>query len=166
MFTVIVLALALTAQDSSARHVRATGAKIESVIDAGIAGSATFRGLIETLNQSDVIVYIEPIRTRRPLTGFLSHNVVTRGQYRYLRIAVEIAGSKRRLASVLAHELQHAVEVANAPDARDPESLERLFDRLATGFGCGLTSCFETRAAMDVESIVEDELAASEREGS
>ena len=97
-----------------------------TLIDAGISGSATFRRLIVTLNDSDVIVYIEPIRTRQPLRGYLAHNIVARGQYRYLRIAVEIAGSERRLVSLLAHELQHAVEVAHAPEVRDPESLERF----------------------------------------
>ncbi len=59
MLTLVLLALALTAQDTSSPHVRSTEPKILALIDAGIAGSATFRGLIETLNQSDVIVYIE-----------------------------------------------------------------------------------------------------------
>lgn len=160
MLTLMVLALAITAQDSSARHVRSTEPKIVMLIDAGIAGSATFRGLIETLNESDVIVYIQPNRTRQALGGYLAHNIVARGQYRYLSISVEIAGSRRRLVSLLAHELQHAVEVAHAPEVRDPESLERLSDRLTIKFGCGVTSCFETQAAKDVEYIVKEELSA------
>jgi hypothetical protein len=116
--------------------------------------------LIETLNQSDVIVYIEPNVARHALSGYLVHNIVARGQYRYLRIAAAIAGSERRLVSLLAHELQHAVEVANAPYARDPESLGRLFDRVAITFGCGSSGCVETQTAMDVQYIVEEELSA------
>jgi hypothetical protein len=160
MSTLMILALALMAQDASSPHVRSTEPKFLALIDAGISGSATFRRLIVTLNDSDVIVYVEPIRTRRPLRGYLSHNIIARGQYRYLRIAVEIAGSERRLVPLLAHELQHAVEVAHAREVRDPESLERFFKRLAIGFGCGLSTCFETRAAMSVEYIVEEELSA------
>jgi len=159
MFTLTILALALTVQDSSARHVRSTEPKIVTLIEDGITGSATFRSLIETLNESDVIVYIKLNRTRQALGGYLAHTIVAQGGYRYLSISVEIAGSRRRLVAVLAHELQHAVEVAHAPEARDAESLERLFSGLAVKFGCGGTSCFETQAAKDVEHIVSEEFA-------
>jgi len=60
---------------------------------------------------------------------------------------------------LLAHELQHAVEVADAPDARDTESVQRLFARLAVAFGCGRASCLETQSARDVQNIVRKELA-------
>jgi hypothetical protein len=145
-------------QDPSVRHVRATEPKILSLIDAGFSGSATFRGLITTLNASDVIIYIEPKLNRQALSGYLAHNIVAQGGYRYLHIAVEISGSQRRLVSLLAHELQHAVEVAQAPDARDAESLERMFSRIAIKFGCGGTTCYESQAAIDVEDIVNEEL--------
>jgi hypothetical protein len=158
-----VRSLPIAIQDASARHVRSIELKILSLIDAGLSGSATFRGLIATLDESDVIVYVEPKLTRQALGGYLAHNIVAQGQYRYLRIAVEMAGPERRLVSLLAHELQHAVEVAHAPDARDAESLERVFSRLAIKFGCGGTTCFETQAAKDVEYIVNEELAASSR---
>jgi hypothetical protein len=157
MFSFMILSLAITIQDSSARHVRAAEPKIVRLIDAGISTSATFRGLIAALNESDVIVYLEPNRARHILGGYLVHNVVAQGDYRYLRIAVEIAGSERRLVALLAHELQHAVEVARTPDARDSESLGRLFGELAIKFGCGGTTCFETQAAKDIERIVREE---------
>jgi len=160
MLTFLLLTLAITTEESSARHVRSTDARILTLIDAGISCSATFRSLIATLNVSDVIVYIEPNLTRPTLGGYLAHSMVAKGQYRYLRIAVSIAGSERRLVSLVAHELQHAVEVAQAPDVRDQESLERLFSRRAIAFGCGGTSCFETRAAQSVDQRVKEELAA------
>jgi hypothetical protein len=160
MFTIIVAALLLAAPDSAGPHVRSSEPRIRALIDAGVASSPTFRGLIAALNASDVIVYLEPNVRRQSLGGYLDHRVVSHGQYRYLRIAVEIAGSERRLVSLLAHELQHAVEVARAPDARDTESVRLLFGRLAVAFGCGGTSCLETQAARDVENIVRMELVA------
>jgi hypothetical protein len=163
MVTLTILALALTAQDSSSRHVRSTEPRIVTLIEDGIAGSATFRSLIETLNESDVIVYIKLNRTRLALGGYLAHTIVAQGHYRYLSIRVETAGSRRRLVSLLAHELQHAVEVAHAPEVRDAESLERLFSGLAVKFGCGGTSCFETQAAKDVEHSVNQEFAIPSR---
>lgn len=163
MVVLMVLALALTTQESAPRHVRTADSKILTLIDAGVSGSATFRRLIATLNESDVIVYIVPNLTRNTLGGYLTHSLVSQGQHRYLRIAVDTAGTTHRLVSLLAHELQHAVEVAQAPDARDSQSLERLFSRLAVGFGCGSSGCFETRAARDIEEIVRAELAATGR---
>ena len=164
MVVFMVLALALTTQESAPLHVRTADSNVLALIDAGISGSATFRGLIATLNESDVIVYIAPKLTRNTLGGYLAHNIVSQGQHRYLRIAVDIAGTKHHLVSLLAHELQHAVEVAQAPDARDAQSLERLFSRLAVGFGCGGSGCFETRAAKAIQKIVRAELATTGRQ--
>jgi hypothetical protein len=154
----LVMVMPLSTQSSPERHVRATEPRILALIDAGISRSATFRQLIAALDESDVIVYIEPKLTRQALGGYLAHNITTAGSYRYLHVAIETAGSEGRLIPLLAHELQHAVEVAQSPDARDPESLERVFSRLAVRFGCGGTSCSETQAAKDVERVVGDEL--------
>ena len=160
MVMIMVLSLAVTAQSSPDRHVRTADPKVRVLIDAGLSRSATFRHLVDILNESDVIVYIEPKRTRQALGGYLAHNVVNRGEYRYLRIAVETQGAQRRLVSLLGHELQHAVEVAQSPDVRDAAGLERMFDRLAIKFGCGGTTCSETQAAKDIEHIVNEELGA------
>ena len=97
MVTTMILALAVTTQNSPERHVRATEPKILKLIDAGQSHSATFRSLVATLNESDVIVYIEPKRTRQALGGYLAHNIVAQGNYRYLHIAVETQGAERRL---------------------------------------------------------------------
>jgi hypothetical protein len=158
MLTMMVLALAVTAQDSSHRHVRASEGRILALIETGLSRSTTFRSLIATLDESDVIVYLEPKTTRQNLGGYLAHEVVTRGGYRYLRIAIDTKGSEGRLVPLLAHELQHAVEVARSPEAIDAESLEQLFVRLSVQFGCGGTTCSETQAAKDIEHIVSDEL--------
>jgi hypothetical protein len=155
----MILALALTTQDTSVRHLRATEPRILRLIDAGLSASATFRGVVALLNASDVIVYVEPKRTRQALGGYLAHNVVAQGDYRYLHIAVDIAGAEHRLVALLAHELQHAVEVASTPDERDTESLERMFSGLAITFGCAGTTCVETQSAKDVERTVREELA-------
>ncbi len=157
MVTMFVLALALSTPECPERHVRASEPKILALIDAGLSRSATFRGLVATLDESDVIVYIEPKLTRQALGGYLAHNIVARGGYRYLRIAIEMQGARRSLVSLLAHELQHAVEVAHAPEARDAESLQRTFGLLAAKFGCSNTECYETQAAKDVEHIVSEE---------
>src|SRR5215831_17159555 len=109
-------------QAASVRHVRASEPKIAALIEAGLARSATFRRLVESLDQSDVIVYIDPKLTRQSLGAYLAHNVVVSGGVRYLHIAIDAHGAEGRLVPLLAHELQHAVEVAGEPSARDPQS--------------------------------------------
>ena len=125
LIVVFALALPFAMQDTPERHVRATERSILALINAGIDRSATFRDLIATLNASDVVVYIEPKVKRPRLRGYLAHQIVARRDHRYLRIAIDTGASSRdRLIRLIAHELQHAVEVAQMPEARDAASLQ------------------------------------------
>lgn len=157
LMLLLAVALPLITQDTPERHVRATEPAILALIDAGLSRSATFRDLIATLNGSDVIVYVEPKLTRPNLGGYLSHQIAAQGDHRYLRIAIDMRGSQNRLVRLLAHELQHAVEVAQMPDARDAAGLRRAFATLAVPLYCG-GMCFETQRALDVERTVIGEL--------
>jgi PadR family transcriptional regulator PadR len=153
--------LSPVAEDST--HVRTTQPRILALIDDGKVRSETFRRLVTTLDASDVIVYLEPKMTRHMLGGYLFHDVAGRGEWRYLRIAVDFQGARNRVIALLAHELQHAVEVAQAPEARSAGSLETMFSRLAIPGGCAGTTCYETLAAQEVEYAVGDELRAASR---
>lgn len=158
MATIIMLVLATAAHVPFERHVRATEPRILSLIATGVARSATFRTLVSRLDASDVVVYVEPKRTRAALGGFLVHRVVTAGGVRYLRVEIEPAGADGRIVPVLAHELQHAVEVAQSPQVRDGDSMERMFDQMSVSFACDGTGCSETQAAMNVEVAVRQEM--------
>jgi len=158
MVATILLLATMTAVDGSVSHVRSRVPRIAELVERGIAGSQTFRALVTTLDRSDVIVYLEPKQARSALGGFLSHRIVSVAGTRYLRIYVETQGLEQRVIALIGHELQHAVEVAQAQDARDSESLERLFTRLAVAFGCDAAACFETQAAKDVERKVRREV--------
>ena len=148
----------------TASHVRPTTGEIRRIIEAGMSTSSTFRRLASELNASDVIVYVDPKLTRAALGGYLSHTVVASGEYRYLRVAIETAGPPRSLVPILAHELQHAVEVSRARDVRDADALERLFASLAIPYGCAQSSCFETHVATDVERLVKSEMTSVGRD--
>jgi len=137
MVAMMVFSAVLTAQEPNTSHVRTTEPLVRSLIEQGCARSETFRRLVDTLNQSDVVVYIDPKITRDTLGAYLSHSVVLAGGRRYLHIAGELRGGDIRLVSLLAHELQHAVEVSQDPDARDSEAVARLFARLASKGGAG-----------------------------
>jgi hypothetical protein len=165
LIVVFALALPFAMHDTPERHVRTTERSILALINAGIDRSATFRDLIAPLNASDVIVYVEPKVTRPRLRGYLAHQIVARDDHRYLRIAINTGGSPQdRLIRLIAHELQHAVEVAQMPEARDEASLRLALARLAVPYRCNGV-CVETQKAMDVERVVSQELKMNRAEG-
>jgi hypothetical protein len=139
-------------------HVRATEPVIRALLQTGLSRSATFQRLVDALNQADVIVYVDPLRTREMLGGYLSHDVISAGGYRYLHIAINVRGGDVRVIALLAHELQHAIEVAEDPDAGDARHVDALFRRLASKAGCTIASCSETAAAIKVQNLVDSEL--------
>src|SRR5262245_54516975 len=112
MTTIMMFALALAVQDASHTHVRAAEPRILALMDAGLARSETFRRLVAQVDASDVIVYVEAKRYAHPtLGGYMVHDIISRGGYRYIRVAVDVVGSVDRLVAVLGHELQHVIEI-------------------------------------------------------
>ena len=124
--------------------------------DRARSQSAVVRSLITTLESSNVIVHIISSRGMPMGVGGTTQFVTSRGGYRYVRItlAVELTTSGR--AAILAHELQHACEVATS-DANDLESVKDLFEK--EGHRAG--DYYETRAALTTERLVKDELNAA-----
>jgi hypothetical protein len=160
--TVIIgLSLALTSQ-VPVRHVRTLEPDIQSLIEKGIARSETFRSLIAILDGSDVIVYIESNIVRQGLLGSTSHRVVVRGPHRYVRVAIDPHARDTRLIAVIAHELQHAIEIAQTPEVGRSRTADQLFARIAFRFGCSKPGCYETKGAITIEQRVRDELIAAE----
>jgi hypothetical protein len=141
-------------------HVQSSEDRLVNALRKGIARSATFRDLIDALNRLDVIVYVESTgRMRTGFSAYLSHQIVTAGSHRYLRVFVSRELARDRLAGVIAHELQHAREVADA-GVRSSADMRALFKRLDSG-GCVLIrSCTETTAAVRLEAQVLSELTA------
>src|SRR5215475_12025892 len=143
MVAMMVLSAVLTVQGSSLHHIRSSDSNVLALFTDGMSRSATFRQLVEELDNSDVVVYVDVKTTRQTLGGYLAHNVVVAGAYRYVHVAVDVHGANGRLVPLLAHELQHAIEVAQDSSVRDEVSMERMFERLAIAFGCGGTTCSE-----------------------
>jgi hypothetical protein len=142
-------------------HVRSSEDRLLNALREGVARSATFRDLIGALNRSDAIVYLASTgRMRTGFSAYLSHRIVTAGSHRYLKVFVSRELARDRLAAVIAHELQHTREVADAVGVRSSADMRALFTRLDSG-GCVLIrSCTETIAAVRLEAAVLTELAA------
>lgn len=108
------------------------------------------------LDQSDVIVYIE---TSRGLPSTLAGRmliVAGPANQRYLRIQVAASPRGVELIALVAHELQHALEVAASPQVRDEESLIGLYKAIGRR-GRG-EHRYDTMAAQDAGRPVRTEL--------
>jgi hypothetical protein len=118
--------------------------------------SQTVRSLVASLEASNVIVHIESTRTMPMGIGGMTRFVATRGGYRYVRISLNAELWGRDRIAILAHELQHACEVANSA-AADQASVRRLFEQSGHAVG----SYYETNAAAAIEHVVRSERRAS-----
>jgi hypothetical protein len=165
MVTVLVLALSLAAaaHDSAwpiASPLRSSSAQIIALLVDGVRDSATLKRLIDTLETTDGIVYVESGRCRRgvdKLRACLTNEIVAAGAHRYLRILVNVDKERADLTGSIGHELQHAVEVLSDRSVTSTASLLAFY----RGDGRNGARSFETAAAVDAGLSVAREIDAS-----
>jgi hypothetical protein len=79
--------------------------------------------------------------------------------WRYLRIDVECRQPRDAQIATLGHELQHAVEIADATATVDEHSLQALYGRI--GFSVdGSRQRFESKAARDAGARIRRDLSS------
>lgn len=140
-------------------HVRALDDRVRQLLHVGSRQSRTLRNLMDSLERSDVIVHIEagPMPERR-FSG-TTRLVVQTGGFRYARIRVSLGSSMRQNIALLAHELQHAQEMASVSWVVDAETCAALYR--AIGFPtCADHAFYDTREAIRVGYRVLAELVA------
>jgi hypothetical protein len=154
----------LSTEQSARRHVRTTEPEVQILLDKARDRSTTFRLLVAALNDSDVIVYIETSVTRADrLRGHLVNQIVVQGPHRYVRMRLNPNLAEEPKIGVIAHELQHALEIARAPEVGRSEDIDELFRRIGFTIGTLCGDCYETATAREVERTVRAELRQSDR---
>ena len=141
---------------SPTRHVRGVDKRMRQAVEEGLRRSGTFASLVLALDRTDVIVYIE---TAQGLPSHLSGRMLLAAGpegLRYLRIQVAADPDVIELIALVGHELQHALEVANAPSVRDQKSLAALYE--AIGHTGTRVHYYDTAAAQDAGRRVRTEL--------
>lgn len=141
---------------SASRHVRSTQPRTEQLLDLGARRSATFAALRATLETTDVIVYVQTIADLRPALDGRLIFLGSSGRHRYLRIDVRNSLTTTDLLSAIAHELQHAVEIAGSVEVRDAKSMGNFYERI--GVSRGARTSFDTHAARETGARVKSEL--------
>jgi len=142
-------------------RIRPEGGAVRELVDRGIERSATFRNLRTGLDNSNVVVYVR----FAPCSGAVPACLVwasTGADARRLLIKIDRFGrSPDELTALLAHELQHANEVAADSGIIDLASFQKLFAARGWKHGGG----FETGKAITISKQVTAELSRSERDG-
>ena len=82
-------------------------------------------------------------------------------EHRYLRVILGAMTHPADRGALLAHELQHAVEIGRVPDVRDDDGMRRLFAEI--GEDPNARFAFETAAAREIGARVLRELAMEAR---
>jgi len=157
------LAAAVPAGAASNRHpegwtqVRPLSPSARDLLAEATARSPSVRSLVQQIEESDVIVFFTLRYARYQTEPRGQLRFMTRaGGYRMLLVDVESWYSDRlEQMAMLGHELQHAAEVASAPEVVDEAGLLALYRDIGREMQRGH---FETALAASTEQMVMREL--------
>ena len=142
---------------SSSTHVRSSSQTLLALIQQAGQRSTTFRGLLDIINASDSIVFVEPGDCRHGVRAcFVS--VAASGAYRYMRVVVDTRKADWDLMGSIGHELRHTIEVIAEPAVRDNSSKFFLYQQIGT---LGTATARETQAAVEAGNTVRAEVRRS-----
>jgi hypothetical protein len=155
------LARPLHAADAPAtfRRIRVLPACLTTLIEDATAVSSTMRALVARIEQSNLIVYVRCVAfNQAPFVGRLMFLTAIADQ-RY--VVIELRNPERWESQVatLAHELQHAVEIADAPWVVNQADMARYYSQAGITVGTKPLT-FDTDAAQQVGLRVQRELSA------
>jgi hypothetical protein len=137
-------------------RVRPMSDDARALVDNAARRSPTIARLLRIIDQSDAVVYIDlqfETRGEGATTLFAVSNYC-----RFIRVTIAKTLTGYRRIEMLGHELQHAVEIVQAPDVRDSAGMRRLFGKI--GWLLGDLS-FESDGAISAERQVRRELRVS-----
>jgi hypothetical protein len=160
----LVASMALATRTATAHsanlgpQVRTSDAVIRALLTEAADRSRTFRRLIETIDASDVIVYVEWGHCGHGVRACLAMSVTPAGTYRILRILVDVRDKPRDLMASIGHELRHVIEVLENRAVVDAATAYLFY---AQGSFAGSDRPFETHAAIETGFAVRNEIESS-----
>ena len=164
-FALMIVACILPAHaEMAAPRVRPVGTRLTALLARGYAVSPTLAVLVDALEHSDIIVHV--VECWLLVGGHAGDTqfVATAGRQRYLRIRLDVRLHDEAAIAMLAHELQHAWEIAAHPWVSDQNTLGQLYAQIGYESQRALKShAVETSAARDTAREVLKEIKARER---
>ena len=166
LHTLLLIAFtAVTTRATTARpagsvgaQVRSTDTVIQGLITEAAGLSRTFRRLVETIEGTDGIVYVESGACGHGVRACLMMTVTPAGSYRILRILIDLRQKPRDLMGSIGHELRHAIEVLENRALVDSTAIYLFYAQVASNSN---GQPFETRAAIEAGFAVRNEIESS-----
>ena len=142
----------VTAQEGpNVQRVRTSSGAILAALDSGVKYSRMFRGLLDMINATDGLVYVDEGSCGHSVRACLMLDVTLAGPHRVLRIRVDRRKAQGcALVGVIAHELYHAIEVLRDRGVRSSHEMFSLFERLGVRSGDRFETTGAVRAGLDV----------------
>ena len=132
-FAILVVSALIGADTPATTHVRSSHPYIRAMIAEAQVRSPTFRRLVDSIEGTDGIVYVEQGDCYHRLRSCLPPLVTAAGAFRFLRVIVDPRQQDWEVRSDIGHELQHALEVLSDPTARTDASLFFLVSKSSFG---------------------------------
>ena len=141
------------------RRIRILPTCLHTLIEDATAVSSTVRTLVARIQQSNLIVYVRCVAlARSSFVGRLMFLTAIAGQ-RYLVIELRSPEPWPAQVATMAHELQHAVEIADAPWVLTQAGMAQYYRNAGITVGTKPLT-FDTEAARQVGLRVQRELSA------
>ncbi|HEX2344814.1 MAG TPA: hypothetical protein VHI98_30375 [Vicinamibacterales bacterium] len=156
--------LAQSDSSHSFKSVKVSQALLRQLLAEGFARSKTFRRLVDGLDASDWLVFVQPGPCpEKAAVACLLHTVAEFEGSPYVRVLVNFNHRHPdNVIATLAHELQHALEVAQDPNVKDTATMRALFERIGTvRVRSGSATTYETDGARRIGEQVLRELGAA-----
>jgi len=136
-------------------HIRSLEPGLLDALAGGARVSPTLERLVDRLEASDVVVYLRFDRSPAPNTaGHIAFLAAVPGR-RYLQISVDRRNNTCQLIAILGHELQHAVEIAEAPSVTTEAALAALYRLIGFRSSGGRNAeCFDSDLAIATGQLI------------
>jgi hypothetical protein len=147
-------------------RLRGTSLDDNHLLDELVARSATGRHLVAELGRSDLVVFVRHEWFQTQILRGRIGVVASREHVRLFAIEINSHQTRTEQLAALGHELQHALEIANAPFVHDARSLAALYTSIGEPSGYPGAERYETAAAVAAGYRVRQELVAPAMPGS
>jgi hypothetical protein len=127
--TLLGSAPAAAAARSPFSHLRPQSPRIEKWLAAAERSSPTVRALVDRIERSDVIVYLDIRHDLRPHVAAGLTWMAATDSARFVRASLRPDLNLPDAVSMIAHELQHAVELVEQPAVRSYAAMIAFYQR-------------------------------------
>ncbi len=126
--------VAVASPPLSAR-LRPQSPRVATWLTRGLERSPTMRALAQQVERGDVIVYLEIAYALDPGVAACVTWMAASPSTRYVRVSMRPNLREADAVAMLAHELQHVVEVIDHPEVTSSEALAALYRRIGRRTG-------------------------------